>query len=72
MVTSHTLLMPSLLETATVTAAKAHTRRLAAQSKLSKPPEVYTLHTEQSSDNYFAGQIIFNNKLLEEQPCMSL
>lgn len=47
--------MPSLLDTATVTTAKIHTQMIATQSKLSKPPEVHTLHIEQSIDNYFAG-----------------
>lgn len=36
-------------------AAKARTRTIAAQSELSKPPEVRTSHTEQSIDNYIAG-----------------
>lgn len=35
--------------------AKAQTPTMAAQSELSKPPEVCTLHIEQSIDNYFAG-----------------
>lgn len=47
--------MASLLESATVTTAKVYTRMIATQSKLSKPPEVHTLHIEQSIDNYFAG-----------------
>lgn len=45
---------------------------IATQSKLSKPPEVHTLHIEQSIDNYFAGEIICNNMLLEELPYSSL
>lgn len=36
-------------------AAKAQNPTIAAQSELSKSPEVRTLHIEQSFENYFAG-----------------
>jgi len=53
--TSHSLLIPSPLETARVATVKIQTQMIATQSKLSKLPEVHTLHIEQSIDNYFAG-----------------